>query len=76
MLVGVQTLTTAPQAPQTDIIDTPQTFGKTYKFSPQCVRNYCHSGRIPTVICSGKIIRFYRHEALAALAGKGKGETK
>ena len=64
------------QATSQAVIDTPQTFGAAFKITPQCVRNYVHQGRIPCIINSGKIIRFYRAEALEALNAKGKGHAK
>lgn len=53
-------------------LETPQTFANLVRVTPQCVRNWIRDGVIPTVICCGKIMRFRRADALAALAGQPK----
>ena len=53
-------------------LETPQTFAKLVRVTPQTVRNWIRDDVIQCVICTGKIMRFRRSDALAALAGQPK----
>ena len=67
----------APTAqPRDTIIDSPSSFASLVKTTSQSVRNWVNDGRIPTIIRTEKVIRFYRHEALAALNASGKDGRK
>ena len=48
-------------------LDSPATFSKFVGVTPQCVRNWCRDEIIPLKVRVGRIIRFDRAEALAAL---------
>ncbi len=48
-------------------LDNPASFAKFTNVSAQCVRNWCRDGRIPLVLKAGRIVRFERAAALAAL---------
>jgi phage terminase Nu1 subunit (DNA packaging protein) len=65
------------EAPKTkepqDRLDSPATFARFAGVTPQCVRNWCHQGIIPTVIHAGRIIRFDRAAAIKALANETAG---
>jgi predicted site-specific integrase-resolvase len=51
-------------------LDSPATFARFAGVTPQCVRNWCHAGIIPLKINAGRIMRFERADALAALEGE------
>jgi len=52
-------------------LDCPQSFAKFANVTGQTVRNWIRRGKIPTVIRAGKVVRFDRAAAIAALAGRG-----
>jgi hypothetical protein len=51
-------------------LDSPATFARFVGVTPQCVRNWCHEGKIPLVINAGRVMRFERQAAIDALGGK------
>ena len=51
-------------------LDSPATFARFVGVTPQCVRNWCHEGKIPLVINAGRVMRFDRAAAIQALGGK------
>jgi hypothetical protein len=51
-------------------LDSPASFARFVGVTPQCVRNWCHEGKIPLVINAGRIMRFERAAAVRALGGK------
>jgi hypothetical protein len=64
------------EIPQTTVkpaqtLDSPATFARFVGVTPQCVRNWCNDGIIPLRIRAGRVIRFERESALAALSTKG-----
>lgn len=60
----------APAQPLENKLDCPISFAKYANVTGQTVRNWIRRGIIPTVIHAGKIVRFDRAAALAALNGK------
>ena len=48
-------------------LDNPASFAIFTGVSAQCVRNWCKAGRIPLTLKAGRIVRFERAAALAAL---------
>jgi predicted site-specific integrase-resolvase len=65
----VKQITPTPDSQPQLPLDSPQTFAKAIRVTPQSVRNWIHAGIIPCVVNCGKIMRFDRRAALAALAG-------
>jgi len=61
---------TAPAQTLETKLDCPQSFAKFANVTGQTVRNWIRRGIIPTTIHAGKIIRFERSAALAALQGE------
>jgi hypothetical protein len=53
-------------------LDTPRSFARVINSTPQTVLNWHHAGILPAKIAVGRIIRFDRAEAIAALAAHGK----
>lgn len=51
-----------------DKLDSPKSLAAFINTTPQTVRNLFHAGIIPARIAVGKVIRFDREEAMAALA--------
>ena len=51
-------------------LDSPATFARFVGVTPQCVRNWCRAGIIPLKIKAGRIVRFERETALAALENR------
>ena len=71
VLLGVVMQThTAPAPALENQLDCPQSFAKFANVTGQTVRNWIRRGIIPTVINAGKIVRFERAAALAALQGE------
>jgi hypothetical protein len=66
---------TAPPL-EIDELDTPATFARVVKTTPQTVNTWHRKGIIPARVCIGRVIRFDRREALAALAAFSKTEVK
>lgn len=60
----------------TDNLDTPRDLARVIKATPQTVLNLFHGGIIPARIAVGRIIRFDREEALAALAAHSRKGTR
>jgi hypothetical protein len=52
-------------------LESPATFARYVGVTSQCVRNWCNDGTIPLRIRAGRVIRFEREAALAALSSKG-----
>jgi len=61
---------TAPAQTLETQLDCPISFAKFANVSGQTVRNWIRRGKIPCVIRAGKIVRFERAAALAALQGE------
>jgi hypothetical protein len=59
--------TTPNKANPAQPLDNPATFASFVGVSPQCVRNWCKAGIIPLTIKAGRIVRFERAAAIAAL---------
>ena len=55
---------------QLQTLDSPATFARFVGVTPQCVRNWCNDGVIPLRIRAGRVIRFEREAALAALSNR------
>lgn len=53
-------------------LDTPRDLARIIKTTPQTVLNLFHDGIIPARVAVGRVIRFDRAEALAALAKHSK----
>jgi len=60
----------APVQPLETKLDCPISFAKYANVTAQTVRNWIRRGKIPTVISAGKIVRFERSAAIAALQGE------
>lgn len=69
-LGGVKAIT-PHQVNPAQTLDSPATFALHTGVTPQCVRNWCNNGTIPLRIRAGRVIRFEREAALAALSVKG-----
>lgn len=54
-------------------LDTPATLAKLLNTTPQTILNWFHAGYIPARIAVGRLIRFDRQDALAALAERSEG---
>jgi predicted site-specific integrase-resolvase len=52
-------------------LETPASFARFLRVTPQAVRNWIHAGKIPTVVNAGRIVRFERAAALEALNAGG-----
>jgi len=61
---------TAPAQPLEMPLECPVSFSKLTNVTPQTVRNWLKRGIIKPVIQCGKIVRFERAAALAALQGE------
>lgn len=69
-------LTTASaQSPENDELDTPASLARVVKTTPQTVNTWHRQGILPAKICIGRIVRFDRREALAALAAHSNRGT-
>ena len=67
---------TAPaQTLETEQLDTPATLARVVKTTPQTVNSWHRRGILPAKICIGRVIRFDRREALAALAAHSNREA-
>ena len=63
----MQTQPPPPELAETSL-DTPRDLARVLKTTPQTVNTWHRRGIIPAKICIGRVIRFDRAEALAALA--------
>ena len=72
---GVITTNHTTEIETTDRLDTPASFARFANVTSQCVRNWCRDGLIPLTLCCGRIIRFRREDALAALRARPKPRT-
>lgn len=66
ILGGVKAIT-PNQVNPAQPLDNPASFAKFVGVSAQCVRNWCKAGIIPLTIKAGRIVRFERAAAIAAL---------
>jgi hypothetical protein len=60
---------TAPAHTLETQLDSPQSFSKLVNVTPQTVRNWLRRGVIKPTISNGRIVRFERQAAIAALSG-------
>ena len=69
--------TTSPPAPPLEIeeLDTPATLAKACRTTPQTINAWHRAGILPARISIGRVIRFDRREALAALAAQSNREA-
>lgn len=62
------------QTLETEELDTPATLARAIKTTPQTVNTWHRRGILPAKISIGRVIRFDRREALAALAAHSNRE--
>ena len=60
----------------TEALETPRTLAAILRTTPQSVNAWHRRGILPARIAIGRVIRFDRNEALAALAAHSKRETE
>jgi hypothetical protein len=60
---------TAPAALLENIeLDTPATLARVLRTTPQTINTWHRTGILPAKVCIGRVVRFDRREAMAALA--------
>lgn len=70
-------ITTSPApALENEELDTPTTLARVVKTTPQTINNWHRQGILPAKIAIGRVIRFDRREALAALAAHSQGGAR
>lgn len=71
----METATAPAQTLETEELDTPRTLARVVKTTPQTINTWHRKGILPAKICIGRVIRFDRREALAALAAHSNREA-